>query len=624
MGRNTSGAGVGNPGSGSRLRTRAAVLLLLSPILLWALYLLLLPLFPSQDGPTHLMSGGILFDCLSEREPASSYYFWRSGKLTNQLCTLGLGLLQEAGLGPRLAEGLWHLLLLALLVWTWKRMIARVQAVPSSALLLLLPFMGQVLHMGFYNFLAGVHLGLLAWTFRRPGFKNPWSDLLFVLALYAHPLGAACYLGLCVFDVLIDRRFQDLWTLLPHTLVFFWVSSGNTGGKMGRTPFDFPDLLGHTWVSVTDRTAMLLSLPLLVLLVLALRRGWARLGPAGRRRRIQLLIAASIPMLASGIFPDLFGAATHLRIRAAYLAWVLLLLALAPIRRSEARPLLWLRQALVLALLGFNFAADRSQAQELQAFLDRMPRPVARSTVLAGYDLYQAEVLPLMGGLQSFEPLQLRHNSILDLQSRLESNPWFHILDRWAHEEGLISLNDHQAMYAHSPLGHRKAPGQSWREGLEYKCSQLPLDQLVGAADVILFAHLEQDWSKLARPRLPRDLTVQAQGEDWVSFASAGDSRPETRLASPFFASELSRLPVAWPIPRTEAGTRVHIGVKHFAEANAWFPFRVFVLDFEAKTFRPATKDEIWPTEGAYDGSATATFERIGTPAMGQLYLLPR
>jgi len=335
-------------------------------------------------------------------------------------------------------------------------------------------------------------------------------------------------------------------------------------------------------------------------------------------------MAASIPLLASGVFPDLFGAATHLRIRAAYLAWILILLALAPIRRAEGRPLLWLRQGLILALLGLNFASDRSQAQELQGFLDRMPQPRANATVLAGYDLYQAEVLPLMGGLNSLEPLQFRHNSILDLQSRFETNPWFHILDRWAHEEGAISLNNHQALYSHSPLGHRKAPSLSWREGLEYKCSQLPLDQLAGAADLLLFAHLQKDWLRLTQPRVPKTLSVEDEGEGWVLFSNSGDASPEARLTRPFFSQDLERLPVAWPISKSDTNNRIQVGVEAFALANAFFAYRAFVLDFEGKTFRPARKAEIWPTIGRYDGTASAQFEWIERPTTGQLYLLPR
>jgi len=577
------------------------------------------------------MSGGILFDCLSGQEPASSWYFWRSGKLTNQLCTLGLGLFQWVGLSPRLAEGLWQLLLLALLLWTWKRMQARIEASPGAALLLLLPFMGQVLHMGFYNFLAGVHLGILAWTFRRPGWKNPRSDLLFLLALYAHPLGAASYLGLCAFDAFWQRSLTDLASLLPHALLFAWVSSGNTGGKMGGAPTDWPDIFGRTWIpykedalfSQSQVLILILGLVLLGVLLVGLSRTWSELSRSARKRRLALLVAAALPMLASGFSPDMYGAATHLRIRAAYLAWVLLLLALAPGTRTSIRLLTWARQGLILLLVLFNFAADRTLAQELQSFLDSMPKPAERATVLAGYDLYQAEVWPLGERLLPSEEIQIRHNSILDLQSRLAFDPWQHILDRWAHEEGALSLNDHQALYAHSPLGHRKPPSMSWREGIDYKCSQLPLDELVGAADFILLAYLEPDWIDSATERIPKGLVPVEKGPDWILFAGGGDPTPPARMATPFFSRPLVRWPVPWPIAAQLQDRRVQVA-EPYAALDAWFPFQAFVLDFAGKSFRRARPDEIQPTEGIYDARGGFRFEHLERPTRGQLFLLPR
>jgi len=246
------------------------------------------------------------------------------------------------------------------------------------------------------------------------------------------------------------------------------------------------------------------------------------------------------------------------------------------------------------------------------------------ATVLTGYDVYQAEVLPLLGHLRPVEPLDLRHNSLLDIESRLPFNPWMHVLDRWAHEGGWISLNDHQALYDHSPLGHRGPPKKSWREGLDYKCSQLPLDELAGAADRILFAHLQPDWLRSARPRLQGGLAVDTSGEDWVLFSGGGDPSPKARLSTPFYTQELTRQPAPWAIPSHIVDNRVQVDIEAFAKANAWSAFRVFLLDLEAQTFRRASEDEVRPTMGIYDGKASFRFEKLERPAKGQLYMLPR
>ena len=607
----------------NRIGGRRAALLLTLPLWIWLLYLVLLPVFPSQDGPTHLMSGGILYDCIADREPASSYYFWRSGKLTNQLCTLGLGLFGELGLGPRVAEGLWHLLLLGLLVWVWSRMLGRIEATTGSVLLVLLPFMGQVLHMGFYNFLAGVHLGMLAWTFRRPGWRNPACDLLFLLAVYAHPLGAATFLGLCGWDALIQRRWKDLPTLAPHAALFLWVSMGNTGGKMIPTPIDVPDLFGATWVPFKIDILLFVRLPLLLLLLLVLKQGWASLSTAARSRRLQLLVAGMVPLLATGFVPEIFGTATHLRIRAAYLGWILVLMTLAPMALPGGRWLLGAVQALVLGLLATTFVADRQLADELETWMTDVAVPTRGATVLAGYDQYQSDFWPRVQGLLPVGDVPLPRNRILDIQSRLHFDPWLHIPDRWAHEHGALGLNDHQALYAHSPLGHRNPPSMSWREGIEYKCSQVSLEDLAGAARQILLSHLDPDWLKHAEARIPKSLRIVGQGRDWVLFESLGPRDPESRLARPFFTDELKNWPVPWPILAHPTDGRIQCEPP-FDKLNALRPFEAYVLDPDAGQFRLAGPGDIAPQVGIYDAQGGFLFESLSVPTRGQLVLMPR
>jgi len=597
-------------------------LLVLAPLAVWILYLSLLPVFPSQDGPSHLLTGRILFDLFQGTGGAQAFYVWRAGQWTNQLCTFVLGGLQSLGLSPGLSEGLFQCGVLALFLLAGGSLLRRAGAAPEAGLLLLLPFMGRVLHLGFYNFLASLALGLAAWTSRRPGFWSPLSDLCFLFSLYAHPLGPLAYLGLRLFDLCAGRRFRELPVLIPHALLFVLAARENLGGSILPGPGAAPDLLGAQWTLVRGGEWVLVRVLLLLLLVARLFRTWSDLPAPARRTRIRLFLLAILPMLATGLFPDLSEEAIGFRARAAVFAWVLLLCALAPAGGGGLGLLRPAAVACVLILVAGNFRRDLALSRDQRDQLRSWPAVPAGSTVLAGFDLYDPESWLLQAGYVAVPPRTYRPRSLARTQGPLTFNPWIHLPDRWILERGALAVADHQSFFPQSPLAHRNPPDRSWRSALAFKGGHLPLEECAGAAERIFLANLPPAWFEAARLRLPPTLTVEAKGPDWILLRSEA-SPPERRLESPFFTKPLTKLPLPLPVPRTFGGGKLG-APGPVAAGNALFPFRAFVSDERTRTFRAATARDLDPPEGVWNREGAFRFRSARPPAAGELWILPR
>ncbi|PIE23031.1 MAG: hypothetical protein CSA62_09065 [Planctomycetota bacterium] len=598
---------------------------------LWAALLLFLPLFPSQDGPTHLLTGSLIFDLWQGEAPATEFYSWRSLQLTNQLCNITLGALLSLGLSVRVAEAVFHLLLLALLVAAWRPLLRRVGASPWALALVLLPFMGRVLHMGFYNFLLSVHLGLLAWTLRRPGPRNLRSDALFLMCLYAHPLGAASFLGLAGFERLLGLRRRQGWReilwLLPHALLLASIWSGNASGGMASYLTEWPDFFGATWIAYRDLPVpgpalLALRVALVLGLVVGVVLGWRTLGVSSKRCRVFLLLAATPALLGSGLFPDSVGEGDNVRIRAAYFCWILLLPALAPPLLSAS--LRWLEQVvLLLAITLFltQAVADHRLATEQSQFLEQLPRPAAGQTLLMGHDVYNPPEQLGHLGLQALEPYPERGGALIAPARRPYFRPWLHLLDRWALEHELLSLMNHQAFYTHSPILHQQSPGHLARMAVEYCCSQVPLEPLAGAADLLLFANLPSGWLERERGRVPSSLLVKDSGSDWVLFAAAEAASAKKRLEAGFYHGKMPAMPVPpWPVTKAPASPRIEVLPK-LRSSYAGRYFRAYLVDSKAKSFRSVKKTEFAPASGRFDAKGGTRVDRCELPP-GHIFLL--
>lgn len=591
----------------------------LAALLLWALRLAALPLFPSQDGPSHLATGRILFDCLAGREPAASFYSWRPEVLTNQLCSFLLGGLLVAGVPPPAAEAVLQLALLAPLLVAGRRLLAACGASPWALLLLLLPFGGQVLHFGYYNCLASVTLALAGWTAARRGRGRILPHVFFAAALYAHIFGAATFLCLAGAEALLDRRPERLLRWLPHLAAFALAAAGHSGGRPAWMAPVLPDFFGAQWTVRTSGGEPVLRFALLAVLgagLLAVRRD-PRPAAGAARKRLALL---ALPfLLASGLAPDQMEYAVGLRPRFGLVAWCLLLPALAP--PARVRRLGAIALGLAVALLAAGFARDRSLARRLRAVLASWPPAPAGETVLAAFDVYEPASWFLANGFEPAFAFHPRARGLVANQRAIVFNPWIHLPDRWALEGGAVTVANHQSFFPQSPIAHVSPPRPAWRRALTYSCGRLPLAGIRGAAAAILLANLPPGWLAAHAARLPPGLAVAAAGPDWVLLATHPRPRPSAARTAPIFRRELRRFPVPWrPAGR---GPRVAAPAA-LVEALAGTPFTVFTVDPKLHRFRPARPDEASPREGILDRRAAFSFRRFEPPAGAELWLVPR
>ncbi|MEZ5988158.1 MAG: hypothetical protein R3F30_03370 [Planctomycetota bacterium] len=626
------------------------------PLAAWALFLLAVPFLPTQDGGAHVATGSMWWDCLLGRGPASLVYELHAGMATNVLSNLLLGGLQCVGLGPRLTEALFVLLLLALLVAAWRPLLRRAGAPPWAVALVLLPFGGQVLAMGFYNFMLGVHLGLLGFALRGDRAFRPAGDALFVLALLAHPLGAATWLGLVGGRALLRalpgpwavggpveprRQARVLVALLPHLLLLYWVtkvSAGEVVPDLGTTvgpdvefARQWPDLLGAAFVPLRGEPALpglLLRVALLALLAGRLVTCWRALPGDARRARLELALLALPPLVLSGLAPPILGPATHLRERAAYLAWLLLLPALAPVPAGGRVPRPVAGGVLVAGLgipalvLPALFALARLQ----QDLLDRLPVPRRGAIVLAGFDqMTRDSLLRVMqpGGVvaEPVVPRDYRRYSVAWNRARLTFEPWLHLGYRWAHEGGAVNLNNHQAWYPHSPIRYRDPrdrPSLEFRNLLEYAARFFPVAAAGGLCDELLLMNLPEDWPTWLEPRLGASWRIDGRGPTFARLVAVDP--PGVPHGHPLLQGAIPH--GAAPVPvRPNQGPTIDAG-----PARAHRRFAAFLVAPDLRRFEDAPPDLVAPPEGRFDADGRFRFTRLAPPATGQgfLVLLPQ
>ncbi|GEM_PF-3754812 len=593
----------------------------LGPLLLWAAHLFFLSLFPSQDGPSHLLTGQTLMDCFQGIQPTSSLYAWKVGQGTNQLSSFLLGFFLLLGMRPHEAESLFQLILLFLLLETGRRLLEKLRASPATLFLLLLPFAGRVLHWGFYNFMLSVFLGILAWTLRKPRARNLASDLCFLLALYAHPLGALTFFGLVTLSPLGPQSLKRFLFILPHLLLFLWVSMGNLGGKplLGYKP-GFPQILGQLWILEKDSPLRLLSGIFLLSLLLVSVLQWKSFEPLVQTRRKRFLLGGLFLLLLTSLAPDKMHLVVELRLRAGFLGWILLLFALAPPSRIHPRTLAWILYGSATALLAFAMRVDHRLETQLKKELKALPPIQTHQSVLTGFHLYEPQTLLLVQGFHPEKSLSPQPGRLLSIEKEFPFNPWLHILDRWALQHGAVSVANHQSLYPHSPLKRSFPFHRSWQDLLEYNCGLAPLEQLKGAARYILFANLDSDWLQYARPRIPKAFRIASSGRDWVLLKER-DWRPT--LSSPFFKNPVSKVPLPYVLPKDFSGGILELP-QVLASKNADFPFQVFCLDSLRKTYRSPSPSEIQPNHGRFDGKGKTAFQGVHPKNKQRFILVPR
>ncbi|MCG8463028.1 MAG: hypothetical protein MI919_42630, partial [Holophagales bacterium] len=448
-----------------------------APILVWLVMLLALPLFPSQDGGSHLATARAMLQWLQNEGPARVLLQPAAGLWTNWGATAFL----TAGLGLGLSAAWAERLLLVLLGASWvmgfalvKRRLASGEGSaglesPALAAWLALPFLlSKISLLGFWSFLFSIGLGLLAVGARPdPGTEEVRSarrfawHLWLLLASVCHPLGGLLALGVLAVEDLAARAPRRLLAVAPHAAFWLLATGGMGAGEMLIPPASMPDwsasILHGVPVGPVGPVVRLAFLGALAVwatmgLRLSLSEGTGRGAGVASALRIGLASATLALFVAACLGPDRLVGGTLLRPRLTLLGWALLVLALPlPLaslsRTSRAgtqppRTLLSenaLRRAgraavggaLATAALAWVGAARLAaeQVDVLSALPARAPAPV----VLSSY-----------GGVR-------RHGSLLGLFV-----PSLHLGSRWAARTGALDLGNYQLHAGHFPLRARR------------------------------------------------------------------------------------------------------------------------------------------------------------------------
>ena len=146
--------------------------------------------FPTQDGPSHLLSAEVFRNVSDPRAPASEFYERRLSPIPNWTASLALTLLTTI-LAPFTAERVLVSLYVVGLPLAFCYFLASVEG-DGCATLGLLFIWNSCLFRGFYSYCLGIGLlfVILGWSIRRPGSlslgNTVWVSVLLTTAYFTH------------------------------------------------------------------------------------------------------------------------------------------------------------------------------------------------------------------------------------------------------------------------------------------------------------------------------------------------------------------------------------------------------------------------------------------------------
>jgi hypothetical protein len=285
---------------------RAERILFLALLGIAALPALLFEYFPSQDGPAHLANATVIAD--SSVPIFAAYLDVGTGQGTNVLADLGLAALISF-LAPSLAEKVMAVLLLAGLPVAARFCLRQLDPGSTWLAILTIPLgAGLFVYYGFFNFLLGVVLSLIAfgyWLRRLRGGRARAVDWIVFAGLTAavfisHPMPLLALLLLIGASIVGDvartadgggsvprflRRFAPVIAIagVPLAMLVVFASSRSTDIRFYGSPFGRAARFWHAPVMALSNWeipfAVLPALAIVMLGVVIVRRG-GRPGPS--------------------------------------------------------------------------------------------------------------------------------------------------------------------------------------------------------------------------------------------------------------------------------------------------------------------------------------------------------
>jgi hypothetical protein len=523
----------------STMRARPAVVawlvvLVAQLVLVWAH-----PRIPTQDGPVHVASA-IAFRDLGE--PGTSYGELFERRLepfpnwTSHLLLAGLTRLVDPAVAEKLLVSLW------LFLWPLgaRRLAGAVGAdrEPVTGLALLLAF-GRAFWLGFYNFLLGVALALLAvaWIVERRRWRRMRDTtvlaVLFLLLFFTH-LGAwalAATIAAALAAVPKDRSGRLpplLGGLVPSlALAVLFVSRegmaesaglrralGNLSGAVDRHTPGARGLVSalrlewfetHAGSSASGLTLVTLAaLVVLVLGSLVATRGGATMPPV---RRV-MLVVGGLAFLAFAFGPaDLGAQAGYFEARLALLGPVLLLAG------TSFLPWAALRGGVLVALVVLNVWS----ASGMAAFLSRANRDLREFTAAADV-VGRGKTLFLWNGEDTDRPISY-------------INPNLYCLGT-----GNAVATNYEAGTGHFPLRYRPGVRRAAREMANH--TRPPWTEVVLLWNVPGSPRMPDSYAEVYRRRRLRVFVRRAGGG-----SAAPKERPGSGAAAPATGTVRPRTP---------------------------------------------------------------------------------
>lgn len=594
----------------------------LLPLLLWAFYLLLLPLYPSQDGATHLLTGQLFFDTLLGRQPEPTFYEVNTTLFTNLPTTFCLGLLQEIGFSELWAERLW-LFAIGALLFTAFQVVSRRNRQPAIVgILLLLLLESRIMHMGFWNFLLGVALGSLGYSCRKQGRMGMAGDVFFVLAVACHPMGGQFFLGLVLVETALARAPKRLLRILPHLFVLWLTTPAGAVGEITWQSFGFPDLFFSELDAMVGAGVLDVASRVGIVVVLLLWLIKSKAVKAHSEQDRTVLYSGVLLLIASSFVPVVVGDSSDIPERFLFLAAFCVFPAL-PL--GPAPPYSRLATVLLPFLVVIQLWPTLSYTCEVAAQQDRelslLPRAEENRSYFLGCDAYDVNFYPVILGSRPRHEIQSSRFSLARISGQSRYNPWLHVLDRWAVRGKAIHLLSHQALYEHCLLQIRlekkAARGQVW-EALKFYPRFLPFDALAGMAESCLLIHLPEDWQQTLLPRVTRSWEVEAHSERFVLLRSKllSDGPAKNIRTGALAKLEIKPRPYVIAASGSDVVVNTHVELAHFG-------WRAFVL-YPDMSYALAGREFVDPSEGYLDEEGRATLKRVKRPKNAVLILVPK
>jgi hypothetical protein len=406
---------------GDTMRALYRAVVLLHVALIWWL-----PIFPTQDGPTHVYSTLILSDLLDGGALYGKFFDVQLAFVPNLGATVPLYALLSV-LPPVVAEKAFVTIVFVLIAVVTPRLARLAGGEPYPASFLILPLFGSGLMMyGFYSLMVGEALWLWAiWLFWRTAGKSLWIRWVVTtgcaLVLFAaHFMAFGCFVLAIVCAWLGSGVRAGAWRarlgplaalLLVPAILTAWYAYVlvSTGGGVGtiagpvrwtsgldlqrdvRALFDLAMWNQITLSRVQVCTgSLLLGLTAWSLYRPAIRPMWSASGsgPEGvpadtltARRSLGMLAATLIVLML--VVPDEIGELSLIKYRFPTLVALLVPAILACARYQASHQVIVVGIALLAATV--NVVLVHGNAQRLGAFVYDGPSPSVRGQFVTGY-----------------------------------------------------------------------------------------------------------------------------------------------------------------------------------------------------------------------------------------------